>query len=95
MLACDRKILLIIGDLSSAKNGGITAEECARINAAIRYASQNHLPIDWFSASYGVAIQRESGVENLDASAATARELVRHCHGVQCNIIIDDVNVGA
>lgn len=90
-------ILLIIGDITAGRSGGITSQECARINAAIRYAGRHHLPIDWFSSSHGVAIKLDKGVENLDASSATAREIVNQCHhkGIQINLLINETNIGA
>ncbi len=91
------KRLLIIGDLSHSSQGAIRGRECVRINAAIRYASRHRLAIDWYSASYGVQIHHERGVEGLDAAASTLREIVTHCHhrGLQINLIIDEANIGA
>ena len=90
------KRLLLIGDLTHSK-GAINARECARINAAIRYAAKNKIPIDWLTASYGVEILFERGVESLDAASSTAREIITHCerNGVQINLIIDETNIGA
>ncbi len=91
------KRLLIIGDITHTTRGTISAQECARINAAIRYATREIIPIDWFSASYGVEIKRDKGVESLEASASTTREIIRHCHhaGLQINLIVDETNIGA
>lgn len=91
------KRLLIIGDLSHASRGAIRGQECIRINAAIRYAAREKIPIDWFAASYGVQIHRERGVEGLDAAASTLREIVDNCHhkGLQINFIINETNIGA
>jgi len=91
------KRLIILGDITHLNRGAITAEECARINAAIRLASRERIPIDWFSASYGVEIKSDKGVESLDASSSTTREIILHCHhhGLQINLIIDDTNIGA
>lgn len=89
--------LLIIGDITHSNHGAISAQECARINAAIRYAKRKKLPIDWFPASYGVEIRHEKGVESLDASSSTVREIVQYCHhtGLSINLIIDETNIGA
>lgn len=84
--------ILIIGS-----KGSITMRECAKINAALRYASEHKIPIDWFSCSYGVDISMNRGVEGLDASSSTAREIIKasiHC-SVPINIVIDLPNVGA
>lgn len=89
--------LLIIGDLSHSSRGAIRGQECIRINAAIRYAASEKIPIDWYAASFGVQVHRERGVEGLDAAASTIREIVTNCHrnGVQINFIIDEANIGA
>ncbi len=89
--------LLLIGDITHTKRGAITAHECARINAAIRYAAQHELPVDWYAASHGVEIQRERGVEGLDASSSTVREIIHYSHhkGVQINLVIHETNIGA
>ncbi len=89
--------LLIIGDLSHHSKGAIRAQECIRINAAILYAAEKKIPIDWCTASFGVQIHKERGVEGLDAAASTIREIVMHCHhgGVQINLIVDEINIGA
>ncbi|CUI16879.1 Carboxyl transferase-family protein [Candidatus Protochlamydia naegleriophila] len=91
------KRLLIIGDLTHKGKGTISANECAYINAAIRYAHKENIPIDWFATSFGVEISQERGVENLDASASTARAIIRYAHskGVIINIIVDSVSTGA
>lgn len=91
------KRLLIIGDLSHPSRGAIRGQECIRINAAIRYAAREKIPIDWYAASYGVQIHRERGVEGLDAAASTLREIITYSHhnGVPINLIIDEANIGA
>lgn len=91
------KRVLIIGDLAHPRHAVISAVECALVNAAIRYAARQGLPIDWFAASYGVEISPEKGIESLDASASTAKEIVKHAnhYGVPINVIIDSENIGA
>lgn len=88
--------ILLIGDITYSQ-GTICARECARINAAIRYAAKKQIPIDWFTASHGVEIHLDRGVESLDASASTAREIIHYCQGkgVQINLVVDETNVGA
>jgi hypothetical protein len=89
--------ILIAGDLSGERRGTIDAAECARINAAIRLAAKEKIPIDWFSAAYGVTISHDRGVEGLDASATTVRHIIEYCrdHGVRINLIVDRANIGA
>lgn len=91
------KRILLIGDLSHSSRGAIRGQECIRINAAIRLAAEEKIPIDWYAASYGVQIHRERGVEGLDAAASTLREIVDNCHhkGLQINFILDETNIGA
>ncbi len=89
--------VVIMGDLTHASRGSLSANECARINAAIRYAAERGIPVDWFTASSGAEIHERRGVEGLDATAATVREIVQNAHslGVPINIVVDDVNIGA
>ncbi|MCE9626150.1 MAG: hypothetical protein K8R69_11995, partial [Deltaproteobacteria bacterium] len=68
--------VVIMGDLTHASRGSLSANECARINAAIRYAAEQGLPVDWFTASSGAEIHEKRGVEGLDATASTVREIV-------------------
>lgn len=89
--------MLIIGDLTDKNKGAIGSQECARINAAIRYAVKKNIPIDWYAAAYGVAITQTEGVENLAASAAVAREIIKNIseHGIPINVIVDLPSIGA
>ncbi|HKY63073.1 MAG TPA: biotin carboxylase N-terminal domain-containing protein [bacterium] len=89
--------VVILGDLTHRSKGALSANECARINAAIRLAAREGIPVDWFTASQGAEIHAERGVEGLDATASTVREIVQHAHsrGVPINIVVDDVNIGA
>lgn len=84
--------LLIIGN-----KGSITLKECAKINAAIKYAVENKIPIDWFACSFGVEISLNRGVEGLDASSSTARELLKASRNsnIPINVVVDNANVGA
>jgi hypothetical protein len=93
------KRLLIIGDLTCESKGTISAHECVRLNAALHYATLEGIPIDWFPASFGVEISQVNGIENLDASASTAREIIKCAHmyreKVTINIVVNLVNIGA
>ncbi|MBF0492902.1 MAG: hypothetical protein HQM15_08990 [Deltaproteobacteria bacterium] len=96
--------LSILGDLShDPSKGSIGHEETARIIAAIHYAAENGLDIDWHVASAGAFIDRDSGVEVLDAVSATFREIVLNCikqnaelgkHRVRMNFVVDDFSIG-
>ncbi|MFO1518297.1 MAG: biotin carboxylase N-terminal domain-containing protein [bacterium] len=87
--------VVIVGDLG-ANRGSLSAEECGRVNAAIKLARREGIDIDWVASSYGAKIALETGSENLDAIASTAREIIlnAHTHGVRINTIIDNVNIG-
>ncbi len=89
--------VVIMGDLTHSSRGSLSANECARINAAIRYAAEQGLPVDWFTASSGAEIHERRGVEGLDATASTVREIVQNAHnqGVPINLVVSDVNIGA
>ncbi len=94
------KRVVIIGDLDHSSRGSLAAPETARINAALRYAEQEGLPVEWYAASFGAAILRppaQAGVENLDATASTAREIVLRAHsrGVPINLVIMGTSIGA
>lgn len=89
--------IVIMGDLTHPSRGSLSANECARINAAIRYAAERGIPVDWFTASSGAEIDEVRGVEGLDATASTVREIVQNADslGVPINVVVDDVNIGA
>ncbi|MBL7684812.1 MAG: hypothetical protein JNK65_02125, partial [Deltaproteobacteria bacterium] len=101
--------LVLMGDLTYFRNaivngeklreglGSLSARECTRIIASIRYAAREGIPIDWFTASSGAEIHPERGVEGLDATAAVVREIVLHAHsqGVRMNMVVHDTNIGA
>lgn len=89
--------MVIMGDLTHESKGSLSANECARINAAIRLAAREKIPVDWYTASSGAEIHEERGVEGLDATASTVREIVRNAHslGVPINMVVSDYNIGA
>ncbi|HKX13266.1 MAG TPA: biotin carboxylase N-terminal domain-containing protein, partial [bacterium] len=89
--------VVLMGDLTHKSRGSLSANECARINAAIRLAAREGIPVDWYTASSGAEIHETRGVEGLDATASTVREIVKNAHsqGVPINIVVDDVNIGA
>ncbi len=89
--------LLIIDNRDQSVPAAISDVECTKINAAIHYAFKEEIPIDWFPISFGVKISYEEGIENLDASASTAREIVKYAsdQGVPINIVVNAANIGA
>lgn len=91
------KRFLIMGDLTHVTKGAITMQECMRINLALAYAYKHGWPVDWFTASFGVEIHHDRGVENLDASASTCREIIHYAQdlGLPINIVVSEVNIGA
>ena len=48
--------VIMVGDRTHSSRGSLSAEETVRINAAIRYAANNGLPVDWFTSSTGAEI---------------------------------------
>lgn len=89
------KRLMLIADMTQSST--ITCEQCTYINAALRYARQSKLSIDWFPGSYGTTIAMDTGVEHLDGCASTAKEIILTAIDAQIpiNVIVDNVNVGA
>lgn len=89
------KRLLLIADMTQSST--ITCEQCAYINAALRFARKNNLAIDWFPGSYGTTIAMDTGVEHLDGCASTAKEIILTAIDakIPINVIVDNINVGA
>lgn len=87
--------LLIISD--RIQNASLAPIQCTELNAAFRYARKRRLAIDWYPASFGAKIAMDSGVENLDACASTAREIIKTAIDEQLpiNVIVDTKNIGA
>src|SRR5262249_12470968 len=74
----------------------LTEAECARIIAAINYAEENGLEIDWKTTSSGAGISMEKGTENLDWTSRVMKRIGEFCDGGGViNILADGVNVGA
>lgn len=70
--------------------------ECARIIAAIDYAEEHGLEIDWKATSSGAGISMTKGTENLDWTARVAKRIGEFCDGGgTVNLIIDGINIGA
>ena len=89
------KRVLILGD-PSGDMGSLAEEECRRINAAIDYAQEHKLPVEWIPVSSGARIDMQSGTENLDWTASTLRRIIEFTQqGGEINMIVAGTNVGA
>ncbi len=76
--------------------GALAEPECARIMAALDLARERGLPVEWIPISSGARISMDSGTENLDWTARTLRRIIEVCdEGVEINLIVDGINVGA
>ncbi len=75
--------------------GNLAEPECRRINAALAYALDHQLPVEWFAVSSGALIAMDSGTENMDWIALTLRRLIEFTQaGGEINIIVTGINVG-
>jgi acetyl/propionyl-CoA carboxylase alpha subunit/acetyl-CoA carboxylase carboxyltransferase component len=87
--------VLIIGD-PTREMGALGEAECRRIVAAIDYAEQLQLPVEWVALSAGARIAFDSGTENLDWTAAVLRRVVEFtARGGVIHVIVDGPCVGA
>lgn len=87
--------VLIIGD-GTRSMGSLGEEECRRVMAALDYAEDNGLPIEWVALSAGARISFETGTENLDWTARVLRRIIEFTQrGGVINIIVDGACVGA
>lgn len=76
--------------------GALGEHECKRLLAAFDLAEDLHLPLEWIPVSSGARIAMDSGTENLDWTARVLRRIVVATQqGMEINIIVDGVNVGA
>jgi acetyl-CoA carboxylase carboxyltransferase component len=75
--------------------GNLSEPECRRINAALAYALERKLPVEWFAVSSGALIAMDSGTENMDWIALTLRRLIEYTQaGGEVNIVVTGINVG-
>ncbi|WP_116113926.1 carboxyl transferase domain-containing protein [Austwickia chelonae] len=75
--------------------GNLAEPECRRINAALAYATQHHLPVEWYAVSSGALIAMDSGTENMDWISLTLRRIIEFTQsGGEINIIVTGINVG-
>jgi len=75
--------------------GNLAEPECRRINAALAFALEHKLPLEWFAVSSGALISMDSGTENMDWIARTLRALIEYTQaGGEVNIVVTGINVG-
>jgi acetyl-CoA carboxylase carboxyltransferase component len=75
--------------------GNLAEPECRRVNAALAYALEHRLPVEWFAVSSGALIAMDSGTENMDWIALTLRRLIEFTQaGGEINIVVTGINVG-
>ena len=75
--------------------GNLAEPECRRINAALAYAHEHRLPVEWFAVSSGALISMDSGTENMDWISLTLRRLIEFTQaGGEVNIVVTGINVG-
>ncbi|MCA3141358.1 MAG: carboxyl transferase domain-containing protein [Betaproteobacteria bacterium] len=87
--------VLLIGD-PTKEMGSLGEPECRRVVAAIDYAEQQRLPVEWVALSGGAKIAFDSGTENLDWTAAVLRRIVEFtARGGVMHLLVDGPCVGA
>lgn len=75
--------------------GNLAEPECRRINAALAYALEHKMPVEWFACSSGALIAMDSGTENMDWISNTLRRLIEYTQaGGEVNIVVTGINVG-
>ncbi len=75
--------------------GNLAEPECRRINAALGYALEHRIPVEWFAVSSGALIAMDSGTENMDWISLTLRRLIEFTQaGGEVNIVVTGINVG-
>jgi acetyl/propionyl-CoA carboxylase alpha subunit/acetyl-CoA carboxylase carboxyltransferase component len=75
--------------------GNLAEPECRRINAALAYALERRIPVEWFAVSSGALISMDSGTENMDWIALTLRRLIEFTQaGGEINVVVTGINVG-
>jgi acetyl/propionyl-CoA carboxylase alpha subunit/acetyl-CoA carboxylase carboxyltransferase component len=75
--------------------GNLAEPECRIVNAALAYAAEHRIPVEWYAVSSGALIAMDSGTENMDWIALTLRRLIEFTQGGgEINIIVTGINVG-
>jgi acetyl/propionyl-CoA carboxylase alpha subunit/acetyl-CoA carboxylase carboxyltransferase component len=86
--------VLMIGD-PIREMGSLGEPECRRLIAAIDYAEEHRLPVEWVSISAGAKIAFDCGTEALDWIAAVLRRIVEFTtRGGVMNLLVDGPCVG-
>jgi acetyl-CoA carboxylase carboxyltransferase component/biotin carboxyl carrier protein len=85
----------VLGDPTHAL-GSLAEAECRRIIAALDFAEELGVPVEWFAVSAGAKIAMDSGTENMDWIAAVLRRIVEVTQaGGEINVVVTGINVGA
>ncbi len=87
--------VIILGDPTRSL-GSLAEPECRRIIAALDFAEELGVPLEWFAISAGAKIAMDSGTENMDWIAAVLRRIVLFTQaGGELNVVVAGINVGA
>lgn len=85
----------LFGDPSRAM-GSLAEGECRRIMAALDWAEELQLPVEWYAVSAGAEISKDRGTENMDWIAAVLRRIIHFTQrGHELNVVVCNINVGA
>jgi acetyl/propionyl-CoA carboxylase alpha subunit/acetyl-CoA carboxylase carboxyltransferase component len=85
----------LFGDPSRAM-GSLAEPECRRINAALDWAEELGVPVEWYAVSAGAEISKDRGTENMDWIAAVLRRIIQFTQsGHELNVVVCNINVGA
>src|SRR4051812_18508969 len=85
----------LFGDPTKAL-GTVAVRECALLVAALDFAEEQGLPVEWFALSSGATISMDSGTENMDAVAKGLRRIIEFTQaGGEINVVVAGINVGA
>ena len=89
------KRVVLFGDPTKAL-GTVAEPECALIIAALDFAQDGGIPVEWFALSSGARISMDSGTENMDWVARALRRLITFTQaGGEVNVVVAGINVGA
>lgn len=76
--------------------GSVAEGECLRVIAAIDYAEEHRIPVEWYALSAGARISMDSGTENMDWVARALKRIVEFTQaGGEINVVVAGINVGA
>ena len=85
----------LFGDPSRGM-GALAEPECRRIMAALDFAEELQVPVEWYAVSAGAKISIETGTENMDWIADVLRRIVEFTQaGGEINVLVCGINVGA